>query len=162
MRELLPESGAPTGLPPVAAPKQHHGDFHMWAECYAVLAGVLASMFLGKPPQLMVYLRIISRASRNYDTYAWVEYDSAFRRCAGNCGSHGWGRPCITRCLQGEQGTLGNAPTVRSTHTRLMSSHTYPRYGPKFFHWRCVPSIQGDTMLFCSSSGERRSRITYN
>ena len=33
----------------------------------------------------------VARASRNYDTDAWVEYDSAFRRRAGNCGSLEWG-----------------------------------------------------------------------
>ena len=66
-------------------------DFKLWAECYATLAGVLVSVYPEKAPHLMAYLRLIAKASRNYEDKAWVAYDTAFRRQAANLNSLDWG-----------------------------------------------------------------------
>ena len=85
MRELLPESwrAESTTSSSTTAKAMARGpvrDFRLWVECYAVLSGVLVSAYPDKAPQLMAYMRMIAKAIRNYETDAWVEYDSAFRR----------------------------------------------------------------------------------
>ncbi len=59
-------------------------DIVMWTECFATLATVLATHHLDKAAQLMVYLRTIVRASRNFEGTAWASYDACFRRQAAN------------------------------------------------------------------------------
>ena len=50
-------------------------DFHIWTDCYATMAAILAAQNPDKAPQLFAYLRTITRASRNFDSAAWVSYD---------------------------------------------------------------------------------------
>ena len=96
MRELLPEAwrvdtpmaGNSQSKP---LPRGPITDFKLWAECYATLAGVLVSVYPEKAPHLMAYLRLIAKASRNYEDKAWVAYDTAFRRQAANLNSLDWG-----------------------------------------------------------------------
>ena len=52
----------------------------IWTECYATLAAILSIRYPAKAPQLMAYLKTITRASRNYEGATWATYDAAFRR----------------------------------------------------------------------------------
>ena len=134
MRELLPESWrTDTSTPNSSSKAASRGpvrDFRLWAECYAVLAGVLVATFPEKAPPLMAYLRTIARASRNYDTDAWVEYDSAFRRRAGNCGSLEWG--IIDPALYNETFT-GRARNIKRCNYCVVDTHSIDEcpYAPK-------------------------------
>ena len=78
----------------------------------------------------MAYLRLMSRASRNYETDAWVEYDTAFRRRAANCGSLDWGT--IDSGLYNETFT-GRARPIRRCSYRVIDTHALEEcpYAPK-------------------------------
>ena len=62
-------------------------DFHIWTECHATMAAILAAQYPDKAPQLFAYLRTITQASHNFDSAAWASSDMAFCRQAANCGS---------------------------------------------------------------------------
>ena len=135
MRELLPESWRSDSQQSGSIPAKSalHGpvkDFKLWAECYAVLAGVLVLSYPEKAPQLMAYLRLMSRASRNYETDAWVEYDTAFRRRAANCGSLDWGT--IDSGLYNETFT-GRARPIKRCSYCVVDTHALEEcpYAPK-------------------------------
>lgn len=66
-------------------------DISIWTECYATMAAILAARFPDKALHLFAYLRTVTRASRNFDSSAWVSYDMAFRRQAANRGFLDWG-----------------------------------------------------------------------
>ena len=66
-------------------------DIHVWTECYATMAAILAAAYPAKAPHFFAYLRTISRASRTFEGSAWASYDMAFRRRAANRGSLDWG-----------------------------------------------------------------------
>ena len=53
-----------------------------WAVCYASLVVILAAQYPEKMPQFMAYLRIIARASRNFESTAWVLYDMVANQCS--------------------------------------------------------------------------------
>jgi hypothetical protein len=59
-------------------------DVTVWTECYATLAAVLSAAYPDKAPQLFAYLWTITKASRTFDSAAWLSYDMAFRRQAAN------------------------------------------------------------------------------
>ena len=134
MRELLPESWR-------SEPQQTSGtsrtvacgpvrDFKLWTECYGTLAGVLTAAYPGKAPHLMAYLRMMARASRNYETDAWVEYDIAHRRRAGNCLSLDWGT--IDPALYNETFT-GRAKPIKRCSYCVADTHSLEecQYVPK-------------------------------
>ena len=83
-----------------------------------------------RPPQLIAYLRLMSRASRNYETDAWVEYDTAFRRRAANCGSLDWGT--IDSGLYNEIFT-GRARPIKRCSYCVVDTHALEEcpYAPK-------------------------------
>ena len=56
--------------------------FPNWAECYTSLVVILAAQYPEKTPQFMAYLRMITRASRNFEGTAWVLYDMATNQCS--------------------------------------------------------------------------------
>ena len=126
MRELLPESWRSESQPSSAAqqkgqPQGPITDFQVWAECFATLAGVLTTVFPEKAPHLLAYLRIIARASRNYEDSAWVSYDAAFRRQAANLGSLDWGN--IDPVLYNETFT-GKAKAMKRCTFCVVDTHT--------------------------------------
>lgn len=51
-------------------------DFKLWAKCFATLAGVVVAVYPEKATHMMAYLRLIAKASLNYENEAWVAYDS--------------------------------------------------------------------------------------
>ena len=57
-------------------------DIHLWAECFAVYAAVLAGKYPDVAPELFLYMKTIIRAHRNYEDGAWTAYDVAYRRQA--------------------------------------------------------------------------------
>ena len=65
-------------------------DIALWTECYASLVAVLSTKHPNKAPQFMGYLRIIVRASRNFEGSVWATYDAAYRRQAANRRSFDW------------------------------------------------------------------------
>lgn len=77
-------------------------------------------------------------------------------------------RPCILRHLQGEQGTLSDAPTVWLTHTQSMNAHTHPRDEQTILSQRhgsedpsgrsAVGRVQGRMQLRSAASTMRRGR----
>ena len=67
-------------------------DVLVWVEGYTQLVAVLAPCHPGYVGEFMAYLRIIVRASRNYEGVAWASYDVAFRRQAAATGDLYWGR----------------------------------------------------------------------
>lgn len=66
-------------------------DIAVWAECFAVMAGIISARFPDKAQHMFQYLRTIVRASRNFEGSAWVSYDAAFRRQAAGTASFDWG-----------------------------------------------------------------------
>ena len=66
-------------------------DIHVWTECFATMAAILSATFPSKAPHFFAYLRIITKASRTFDSSAWASYDMAYRRQAANRGSLDWG-----------------------------------------------------------------------
>ena len=78
--EMLPETWWPNAQEGTSAPRRlsHRSpitDILVWAECFALMAAVLAEKFPAKSPQLWAYLRRIMHAARNYQGSAWVAYD---------------------------------------------------------------------------------------
>ena len=55
-----------------------------------MLVAVLASCLPEKTPHFMVYLRTLTRASRNFEGTAWASYDMAFRHQTANHRSLDW------------------------------------------------------------------------
>ena len=96
-------------------------DFHIWTECYATMAAILAAQYPDKAPQLFAYLRTITRASRNFDSAAWASYDMAFRRQAANRGSLDWG--FVDTALYNEAFT-GRARTITRCSFCLSDTHS--------------------------------------
>ena len=66
-------------------------DISLWTECYSLLDAVLVSKHPDKAGHFMAYLRIIVRASRNYEDTACASYDAAYRSKAANKRSLDWG-----------------------------------------------------------------------
>ena len=134
MRELLPESwrtdSQQAGSTPKGVARGPIRDLKLWAECFAVLAGVLVMAYPEKAHDLMGYLRLMTRASQNYDTDAWVEYDTSFRRRAGNSGSLDWGS--IDATLYNEIFT-GRAKAVKLCSYCVVDTHSLEEwvYAPK-------------------------------
>ena len=54
------------------------------------MAAVLSSAFPEKAPHFFTYLRTITKASRTFESSAWVSYHMAFRRQAANRSSLDW------------------------------------------------------------------------
>ena len=54
-------------------------DIGIWTECYATMAAILTSAFPAKAPYFFIYLRTITKASRNFEGSAWASYDMAVR-----------------------------------------------------------------------------------
>ena len=50
-------------------------DINVWTECFATMAAVLSAAYPDKAPQLFAYLRIITKASRNFESSAWASYE---------------------------------------------------------------------------------------
>ena len=73
-----------------------------------------------KTPHFMAYLRIITRASRNFEGAAWVSYNKAFRRQAANQHSMAWG--VIDSALYNEAFT-GRARLIPRCRFCLADSH---------------------------------------
>ena len=96
-------------------------DFHIWTECYATMAVILAAQYPDKAPQLFAYLRTITRASRNFDSAAWASYDMAFCRQAANRGSLDWG--FVDTALYNEAFT-GRARTITRCSFCLSDTHS--------------------------------------
>ena len=97
MYEMLPECWrleANSGGACCQSKRPRHAlvlDINIWTECYSVMAAILASAYPGKAPHLFSYLRTIVRASRTFESTAWVAYDVAYRRQAANQSTLDWG-----------------------------------------------------------------------
>ena len=116
-----------------------------------------------KGSSVMAYLHTVARASRNYDTDAWVEYDSAFRRRAGNCGSLEWGT--IDPALYNETFT-GRARNIKRCSYCVVDTHSLEEcpYAPK--RWADNSSSetrqrgpQRITGMACGGSGPRPDAV---
>ena len=42
-------------------------DIAIWTECYATMAAILTAAFPAKAPHFFIYLRTITKASRNFE-----------------------------------------------------------------------------------------------
>ena len=62
----------------------------VWAECFALMAAVLAQKCPMKSPQLWAYLHCIIHAAQNYQGLPWVAYDRAYHHQALAQGSLDW------------------------------------------------------------------------
>ena len=85
--EMLPETWWPDAQEGTSAPRRLSRrspitDILAWAECFALMAAVLAEKFPAKSPQLWAYLRRIVNAAQNYQGSAWVACDREYRRQA--------------------------------------------------------------------------------
>ena len=83
--EMLPETWWPDTQEGTPASRRQSRrspvtDILVWAECFALMATVLAEKFPAKSLQLWAYLRRIVHAARNYQGTAWVAYDRAYQR----------------------------------------------------------------------------------
>lgn len=96
-------------------------DISLWTECYATMAAILAATFPEKAPQFFMYLRTITKASRNFEGAAWASYDMAFRRQAANRGSLDWG--CVDPALYNEA-FAGRAKVVPRCRYCLADTHS--------------------------------------
>ena len=65
-------------------------DINVWTECYATIAAIPTMVYPHKAPQFFAYLRMITKASRTFESAAWATYDMAYRRQAANRGSLDW------------------------------------------------------------------------
>ena len=63
----------------------------LWsATHYSLLTAVITSKYSDKVPNIMAYLKIITRASRNYEDLAWASYNAVFRLQAANRNTFNW------------------------------------------------------------------------
>ena len=58
------------------------GDIAIWAECYTLMASVLARKYPASAPDLFAYMRRVMRSARNFEGTGWVAYDRMYRRQA--------------------------------------------------------------------------------
>ena len=89
---LLPdhqETGATACRPSRSTPVT---DILVWTECFLMMEAVLAEQFPDKAAQLLVYLRRVVHAARNFQGTAWVAYDRLYRRQALAQRSLDWAR----------------------------------------------------------------------
>ena len=98
MGELLPEVLMPKeeGEPEA---KRRSGkrvtDIFTWLQCFGVFVSVRGAQCPGSIPELMAYMSLIIRVSREYAGMAWWNYDVLFRRHAALKQDH--------RCMVGNQ-----------------------------------------------------------
>lgn len=87
MTELLPESWGleqPTTdgqLKPITR-RAVIEDISIWAECYTLVASVLAQKYPASAQDLFAYMRRVMRSARNFEGTGWVAYDRMYRRQA--------------------------------------------------------------------------------
>ena len=88
MTDLLPESWGseqPTSDGQSFKPVTRRaviGDIAIWAECYTLMASVLARKYPASAPDLFAYMRRVMRSARNFEGTGWVAYDRMYRRQA--------------------------------------------------------------------------------
>ena len=87
MTELLPESWGseqPTAdgqLKPVTR-RAVIEDISIWAECYTLVASVLARKYPASAPDLFAHMRRVMRSAKKFEGTGWVAYDRMYRRQA--------------------------------------------------------------------------------
>ncbi len=96
-------------------------DISQWVERFALMAGVLASRFPEKAPELFAYMATITRAERNFQPGAWIAYDRQYRREALARKDLCWSRTDST--LYSEAFT-GRAKTIPRCEYCLREDHT--------------------------------------
>ncbi len=85
------------------------------------MAGILASRFPDKAPELFAYMATIIRAERNFQEGSWVAYDRQYRREALARRDLNWSRTDST--LYNEAFT-GRAKTIPRCNYCMQEDHT--------------------------------------
>ena len=67
-------------------------DVHTWVQCFAVYIGVMSQKYPEAVPELLAYMILIVRSSREFAELTWARYDSEYRRHAANSGNRQWSR----------------------------------------------------------------------
>jgi hypothetical protein len=98
MGDLLPENGMlrtedgssnPLG---VMRRRRQITDVLTWVQCFAVYIGVMSRRYPEAVPELLAYMILIIRTSREFAELAWAQYDASYRRHAANVGNRQWSR----------------------------------------------------------------------
>ncbi len=124
MWELLPESWHLDQQAEGCCRSQHRKrglvtNLALWTECYAVPVALLSVRYPSKTPHFMAYLRMITRASRNFEGVAWATY-MAYRRLAASHRSLDW---AVSDTALYNEAFTGWAKLIRSCIYCLADSH---------------------------------------
>ena len=98
MGDLLPENGmfradegSTTSLGVVRRRRQIT-DVHTWVQCFAVYVGVMSHKYPEAVPELLAYMILIVRSSREFAELTWARYEADYRRHAASSDNRQWSR----------------------------------------------------------------------
>eukprot|EP00731_Ephydatia_muelleri_P016296 Em0009g720a len=96
--DLLPENGmfraeeGSTNPLGVVRRRRQITDVDTWVQCFAVYIGVMSHKYPEAVPELLAYMILIVRSSREFAELTWARYDTEYRRHAANSGNRQWSR----------------------------------------------------------------------
>eukprot|EP00731_Ephydatia_muelleri_P006555 Em0003g803a len=67
-------------------------DVDTWVQCFAVYIGAMSHKYPEAVPELLAYMILIVRSSREFAELTWARYDTEYRRHAANSGNRQWSR----------------------------------------------------------------------
>ena len=163
--------------------KQPVTDILTWVQCFGVYVGILAKQFPDSEPELMSYMIVIIKVSRDYEGLAWANYDMLYchRAAATNCRS--WSQInlslfslCFTGKGQGSQQcdlcgdtshraedctiVMERDPDLASRLRTLESRLLTMNWGPVTFQKRINPARRRSEEV-CNCYNEQQCRFYY-
>ena len=86
------EEGSTNPLGVVRRRRRQITDVDTWVQCFAVYIGVMSHKYPEAVPELLAYMILIVRSSREFAELTWARYDTEYRRHAANSGNRQWSR----------------------------------------------------------------------
>ena len=126
MGELLPEFGLSASNEQSSTSLTRRSrkvtEISTWTMCFATFVGILGPANPAAVPELMAYLRTITRASQDFEGLAWERYDAAYRRQAAASKNRSWSRvdtSLYALCFSGGKASRGERCELclAATHT---------------------------------------------
>ena len=126
MGELLPEFGLSASNEQSSTSLTRRSrkvtEISTWTMCFATFVGILGPGNPAAVPELMAYLRTITRASQDFEGLAWERYDAAYRRQVTASKNRSWSRVDTSLYALGFRG--GKASRGERCELCLTATHT--------------------------------------